>query len=146
MIPEDWRTPIIADERKAFDFLEDRGASVEFQDGGNVTVVAYLLPDACFEVEFDWREEATFVLVCRRSADGRPPGYYAFDQRTMRVHVGEALGRAGLSDAGLRERLKSATRESGPDAMKDQLILFASVLHERLHELLRRYDRVFARP
>ena len=74
---------------------------MELDDESLQSTLAYVLPDACFEIEFDWREEAAFVLVCRRTPEGRRPGYYTHGGLTMRVHLAEALERTGLAEAGL---------------------------------------------
>lgn len=133
------RAILLALGRQRFSFLESRGARLETDDERYRSVLVYSLPDATFEVEYDWREQAVFVLACRSEGGRRPGGYYMDEGQRVRVQLLEALDNAGLADTALRE----ATRASGPDAMATQLTTYSSVLAGRLDDLIERYDRVF---
>ncbi len=117
---------------------------MEVEDGASRSVVGYALDDSVFEVEFDWSEMAVFLLVCQPGpSGGRPGGYYRDRGQLVRVHLLEALGRAGLADDGLRSALRAVTRRSGASAMEAQIALAANTLAEVLAALRDRYGSVF---
>ena len=137
------RSELLASGRKAYSFLEAKGARVEVDDGAERSVLAYVLPTATFEVEYDWQEQAVLLLVCRTIENARPGGYYMLAGQRVRYQLLQALERAGLLDEPLRARLRSGMRRSGADAIGDQLLLSSDVLEECVDVLLERYDRVF---
>ena len=141
---DDRRRPIVAAARKWLQLLEGRGATVTEDHHGTYSVIAYYLPAASFEVELDWREQAAFVLVCRATTGyKRAPGYYMDEGRLMRVHIADALGRLGLMEPGLRRRLQSTIRTSGPEAMHAQLQTQGSVLAAKIDQLTEGYGEIF---
>lgn len=141
---DDWRRSIVAAARKSFHFLEERDATVTEDHQGTESTIAYFLPAASFEIELDWREQATFVLVCRATAGfKRAPGHYLYEGQRMRVHMADALGRLGLMDPDLRQRLRSAMRKSGPEAMHAQIEIQGLVLEATIDQLLEGYGEIF---
>ena len=140
---DDARFELLASGKRAFAFLEERDATVHVADSVSRSILAYLLTSAAFEVEYDWRERAVFVLACRGDEAARRGGYYTFEGRRARVHLLQALEYARLSDGTLRKKLRAIQRRSGLEAMPSQVEVFATVLEERLDALLDRYDSVF---
>ena len=134
---------LLASGKRAFSFLVAKGARVEVDDGAERSVLAYVLPRATFEVEYDWHEQAVFLLVCRTIEGARPGGYYMFARQRVRVHLLQALESAGLADEPLRAELRGATRRSGAAAMADQLAVLSAVLAGHFDAVIERYDRVF---
>lgn len=117
---------------------------MEVEDRGDKTVIAYVSDPATFEVELDWLEGAAFLLVVRTIAGHRPPGYYVSEGKRVRVHLVEALRRAGILDSAMERRLKEVMRGSGEDAMLTQLTVFATELRNSLEPLLERIPVVFS--
>ena len=140
---DDWRAPIVATAREVFAFLEERGAKVVVEDEGWFTTLVYLLVNGSFEIELDWREQATFVLVCRGTRFERTSGYYLSEGRRDRRHLEEALSLAGLVNPPLHAELRASLRGSGPDAMHGQLRLYGSALEPTVDQLIDRYDQLF---
>jgi hypothetical protein len=138
------RDRVVSAARGLFAFLEERGASVEEEESSDMTVIAYIDDQATFEVELDWLEGAAFLLVARTIAGHRPPGYYVSEGRRVRVHLIEALRKAGLLDAPMERRLKDVMKDSGEDGMSSQLKVLAAELRNNLEQLLGRIAVVFS--
>jgi hypothetical protein len=126
------RSELVARARDCLD-LGAVGGRLEVDDDPHRTVVAYVLPDACFEVELDWREMAAFGLVCRTVDAGRPGGYYMLEGQRVRVHLLDALQAVGLIDEHEAARLRRMNRASGPQAMAHQVASLCDLL--RLHQV-----------
>ena len=139
----DMKSELLASGKRAFAFLEKKDARVDVDDGAERSVLVYVLPRATVEVEYDWHEQAVFLLMCRTIEGARPGGYYVLAGQRVRVHLLEALESTGLVDESLRASLRSATRRSGAAAMADQLAVFSAALAERFDAIVERYDRVF---
>lgn len=129
---------LIASAKSAFDFLEDSATGVKVDDDPDRTVLGYVLGEAAFEIELDWREQCVSILFCRTVDGKRPPGYYAHEDRRVRVHLAYVLGKYGDSDRADAKELKEATRRSGLEAMASQVSVLASTLRRRLDDVLGR--------
>lgn len=137
------KSELLTSGTRAFAFLEEKGARLEIDDGADRSTLVYVLPKATVEVEYDWREQAVFVLMCRTIDGARPGGYYMLGGQRVRVHLLQALEGTGLADEAVRASLRSATRRSGLAAMAEELARFSVVLAERFDAVVGRYDRVF---
>jgi hypothetical protein len=137
------RSQVLSTARTLFNFLEEGGASVEVEHRGDKTIIAYVGDPATIEVELDWLESAAFLLVGRTVAGHRPPGYYLSKGKRVRVHLIEALRKAGLLEPPMEKRLKDVMRGSGEGAMLVQLEVLASELRNNLEPLLGRIAAVF---
>lgn len=126
--------------KSAFGFLRDEhGAKFQTERESHRTVLAYLLPAIFFEVEFDWREAAVFLLV-GRTIEGRrrPKGYYVDESgRQVRWHLVAVLDRDGPAYRAVATDLRQVARGSGPDAMAAQIDRFATALRDVLADLPR---------
>jgi hypothetical protein len=121
--------------RAAFAFLDPVSLpSVEFVRTAGTAQLNYLLAELFVEVEIDWKEKATFVLVGLPVEGARPDGYY-FDKqgRHVRWHLVAALTAGGHHEQ--VRLLKSLTRKSGFDAMLKQIDAYSAVVRNRLDEL-----------
>ena len=127
----------------AFAFLEARGARLQRDDAAHRSVLVYVLPEAAFEVEYDWLEQSVFLLACRTINGDRPGGYYMHEGQRVRVHLTRALEAAELLDGARGERPRREHRRSASDAMADQLRAYAATLESCIDSLLERYERVF---
>jgi hypothetical protein len=132
----------VAAARAAFEFLEEHGARVELEDRPDQSVLAYIYCSLVFEVELNWRERAVFLLVGRAPDGRRPPGYYMYNGKRVRLHLAQALMETGVLGATAVERLRTVTRGSGFDAMRSQVPLLAATLEITLDDLIERYDLI----
>jgi hypothetical protein len=94
-------------------------------------------------VELDWREGAAFLLVAQTANGGRPGGYYMDKGRRVRVHLLEALRKAGVSSPENERCLKAVTALSGKEAMISQLTTLSSVLQDEVGALTENSKRIF---
>lgn len=140
---EGLRSELVALGREAFSFLESAGADVEFEAGANRSVLVYVLGPGAFEVEYDWHEQAVFLLVCRALGGRRSEGYYVHEGRRARVHLYQALEDVGAADEVSRERLRAVARRSGGEAMVAQIRTLAAVLAEHLAAMFDQWDAIF---
>jgi hypothetical protein len=138
------RNEIIGFARDALGFLADAaGAKLEVKDGASQTVLAYVVGPLTYEVELDWRERVAVLLVCRTIDGHRPPGYYTHGGERVRVHLAQALSSGDEDDRRAAERLRSAPRGSGGDAMKTQIMRLASALRDAIDHLPSYMDSIF---
>jgi len=139
------RGNVIALAKSEFRFLEGVvGRGVEVEDEAWRSVLAYVLGAITVEVELDWREKRVFVLVCRTVDGGRPPGYYRYDGRLMRVSLFDALNSGGSEhDKAIARRVWNAARISGPDAMTAKVIQLSAILRE-IDDRIGNYSHLFS--
>ncbi len=138
-----FRDGLVVSARREFDFLAASGFLVELEDRPDISVLAFIDSRATFEVEFDWREQSVFLLVGRTMGGRRPPGYYVHQGKRVRVHLLQALIEIEALDDFAKNQLRRGTRESGAEAMKSQVAMFAEVLRARLSEVLTRIEMLF---
>jgi hypothetical protein len=116
---------IVAHARRRLEFLENEfGARPEADDPDTPSVLAWVTEPNSFELELDWREQAAFLLVARTQGGRRPDGYYLHDGRRIRIHLSEVLGDP--------PELRAVVRRSGPEAMREQIDSYASLLEQAL--------------
>ena len=116
---------IVSYARRRFEFLESEfGARPEADDPDTPSVLAWVMEPNSFELELDWREQAAFLLVARTEGGRRPDGYYMNDGHRVRIHLAEVLGDP--------PELRAVVRRSGPEAMREQIDSYASLLEQAL--------------
>jgi hypothetical protein len=121
--------------QEAFAFVgHESAASIELVRTATQTQLNYLLPELFIEVELDWREGACFVLTGLPVAGMRPSGYYLDDQgRHVRWHLAGVLTAGGYLDRA--RALKGLAKQSGLQAMMDQVDAYAAEVQAHLKEL-----------
>ena len=134
---------VVAEARSAFQFLERRGATIQAEDRPDRTILAYVENPLTYEVELDWREGAAFLLVAQTVNGDRPGGYYTDEGRRVRVHLLEALRKAGVSSPENERCLEAVTALSGREAMISQLTTLSSLLQNELGALTENSKRIF---
>lgn len=142
--PRSSRTALVEYAAERLSFLERIGARVQVLPvAGDASRLDYVLPSVTFEMEFDWHEQAAFLLVCRTEAGGAPGGYYVHDGAVVRVHVLEALRKLGLFDPDRSRSIKTVMARSGPEAMRQQIDAYAELLQGTVGELANRASSLF---
>lgn len=139
------RDDIVTYSQEAFGFLEGVARRpVEIETESLRTVLVYTGGSITIEVELDWQEWAAFLLLCRTVDGRRPPGYYMHEGKRMRVHFTEALADGTDQDRVIARKLRSVARESGPDAMREQVQEFSAALHGVVDQLADYHEKLFA--
>jgi hypothetical protein len=137
------RDDMLALARSSFGFLAEIAEQpVVLQNDFWQPVLAYTVGPVTVEVELDWREKSVFILICRTVDGRRPPGYYRHDGRLMREQLAEALDGGDEQDRATAARVRSVTRQSGPDAMATKIRELSGIL-EGMAGRLNGYQNLF---
>jgi hypothetical protein len=127
VIPEPWHEMVEARARMAFAFLEEQPSFRFERDEGSASVtLAYVSLDWFLEVHLDFHEASAFVELGRTEDGERPRKFTGVLTRRHLVNLLEA--KDGTTNR--TEHIRSVQRRSGPEAMCDQIDLFASVVHD----------------
>jgi len=135
---------ILNAERWAFDFLVRRGARREVFDGLELTVVAYSLGDSSFEIELDWTDLLTTVMVCNDADEWPGGGIMSRNGRPVRRMLTRAFALADIPTDALRARCRAVDANWGEDRMIGMLKAEARTLEEHVDTLLGSWDHIFA--
>lgn len=127
-----------------FAFLEARGAARTVEDSPMFCVLSYAMDGFTIEVELDWQEQQSFVLLYRPGEEPDGNDYYLDARgRVVRIHLAESLERLGLIDSAGVARLKQLAGLTGVESMRDNLERMSVTLQEVYPALASRIDTLF---
>ena len=109
----------------AFECLQGHGFQPArvFEDRTQTTV-CWLHNHISLELEFDWRENAIFLLVVRLENGNRPNRYYASNGVKCRIHIQEMIARQRWSvDESAISKITTTNAKSGRLSDDSLLIL-----------------------
>ncbi len=135
---------ILNAEHWAFGFLVRRGARREVFDGLEMTVVAYQFGDRSIEVELDWTDLLTTVMVCDDADEWPGGGVMRRNGRVVRRMLTRAFALAEIPADGLRERCRAVDAKYGEERMIGMLKAEAASLEEHVDRLLGNWEYIFA--